>query len=140
MKRTGGIFWLAALLAFVLVQPVQAQAGGSATDRTIWDGVYTDVQATRGQRAVQQNCNSCHSPTTEWANSLVSWSGRSISDLHSQLRNTMPMDSPGRLTREEYADIVAYILKLNKVPAGAHELPSDEAALKHISVTRRATR
>ena len=139
MNRTGGLFWLAAVLALVVAQPAFGQASSPASERTIWDGVYTEDQATRGQRAVQQNCGSCHSPT-EWTNAIASWSGRAISELHSHLRNTMPMDSPGRLSPDQYADIVAYILKLNKVPAGAQELPSDQEGLRKIGVTRQASR
>jgi len=125
---------LGALLALVAAQPAEGQS--SSAERTIWDGVYTEAQATRGQRAVQQNCGTCHSPT-EWSTSVFisSWSGRSVGDLHSQIRNTMPFDSPGRLTPQQYADIVAYILKLNDVPAGSRELPSDEDGLRKISVT-----
>lgn len=137
MKRMGGVFWLVALLAVVGVRPASAQS----PDRTIWDGVYTEAQATRGQRAAQQNCGSCHSPT-EWSSAvfITSWTGHSIHELHSHLRSTMPFDSPGRLTREQYSDIVAYMLKLNDVPTGTQELPSDEEELQRIEVTRKKSR
>jgi len=45
----------------------------------------------------------------------------------------MPQDNPGKLTPEETADILAYILQVGKIPAGRAELRADEAALKQIS-------
>jgi len=144
MKRTPGYFWLVALVVVAVApQPVAAQVNGSAevSSKTIWDGVYTDGQATRGQRTAQQNCGSCHS-ASEWSSGmfLTAWAGRPVRELHSHLRTTMPFDSPGRLSADQYADIVAYMLKLNNVPAGNAELPSDDAGLTAISVTRTRSR
>jgi S-disulfanyl-L-cysteine oxidoreductase SoxD len=146
MKRTAGIIWLAGLLVAVAAHPAAAQANGAGGDavssKTIWDGVYTDAQATRGQRTSQQNCGSCHSPSSEWSSSmfLTAWSGRAVRELHNHIKMTMPYDAPGRLSNEQYADIVAYMLKLNNVPAGETELPSDDEGLGAISVTREASR
>jgi hypothetical protein len=53
--------------------------------------------------------------------------GRPVGDFVEQIRQTMPYDSPGRLSRQEYTDIVAYMLRLNRIPAGETELPSDQA-------------
>ena len=44
----------------------------------------------------------------------------------------MPADHPGTLSRADCVDILAYILKVNKLPAGKTELPSDADALKQI--------
>lgn len=135
MKRTAGIFWFAAVLMAVTTQVGQAQAQEA---KTIWDGVYTEAQATRGQKAAQQNCGSCHSPSSEWSSAMfmTAWAGRPIRELHTHLRATMPLDSPGKLSPQQYADIVAYMLKLNKVPAGNSELPADDASLARIAVTK----
>jgi mono/diheme cytochrome c family protein len=142
MNRKSAVFWFAALALIVAAPPAHAQSNGAPPPiKTIWDGVYTVAQADRGQRAVQQNCGACHTPT-EWSNNMFisSWSGRSIGDLQTHLRTTMPFDSPGRLTAAQYTDIVAYMLKLNDVPAGDNELPSESEALKKITVTRQAGR
>lgn len=137
MTRTALVIGFAAVLGVLVTSEANAQA---AQTKTIWDGVYTEAQATRGQRAAQQNCGACHSPTTEWSSSvfITSWAGQPIGALHTHLRATMPMDGPGRLSPQQYADIVAYMLKLNKVPAGQTELPSDDAGLRRIEVTRPA--
>lgn len=136
MKRTAGLIWFAALLVALTAQTGNAQA---AAKKTIWDGVYTEAQATRGQKTVQQNCGSCHSPASEWSTSMfiAAWTGRPIRELHSHIRSTMPFNQPGKLSAQEYADIVAYMLKLNKVPAGRAELPADNDGLGNIEVTKK---
>ena len=65
------------------------------------------------------------------------WSGRPIHQMWENLRMTMPYASPGRLTAQEYADVVAYMLELNNVPAGDTELPSTADGLMRITVTNR---
>lgn len=102
----------------------------------IWDGVYTEDQAERGADVAATACFACHSEG-EWANPMFIrvWSGRPIHGLWEQIRATMPYDSPGRLTAQEYSDIVAFILELNDVPAGAAELPAEIEGLQAITVT-----
>ena len=46
----------------------------------------------------------------------------------------MPLDNPGRLSRQQNADVIAFVLKANDWPAGATELPADSAALKQIRI------
>jgi hypothetical protein len=45
-----------------------------------------------------------------------------------------PPEQPGKLTPQQNADVVAYILSENGFPAGAAELPSDLALLKQIRI------
>jgi len=138
MYRRVSLFGFLALL-LVVAQPADAQTNGGAASKTIWDGVYTAAQAARGENAVKQNCGACHA-AAEWRNAgfIPSWSGRSVGELHTLIRTTMPMDAPGRLSPAQYADIVAYILKINNVPAGEVELPSEDRALQGIAVTKPA--
>lgn len=108
-----------------------------AEGATIMDGVFTAAQADRGQQIAQANCFGCHSQM-EWENPmfLSVWSGRPIDGFVSNIQATMPYDSPGRLTRQEYTDIVSYMLELNDAPAGDVELPSDEDAQGMIEMVR----
>ena len=96
-------------------------------------GVYTDAQASRGDNEHASNCTSCHSTTNYAGPAFVkTWVGRTAFDLFEQLRTTMPDDSPGSLSQQQYVDIVAYILKINGYPAGADSLSTDPEALRLI--------
>ena len=109
--------------------------------RTVWDGVYTDAQAARGAAAYTKECAFCHMDDLsggEFAPPLMAdpftrrWQDGVVGDLLTIIKKTMPADGPGRLTAQEYADIVAYLLSMNKWPAGPKELSTDPAALKVI--------
>jgi mono/diheme cytochrome c family protein len=123
--------------AIVLDGAVQAQT------RSVWDGVYTEGQARRGGDVYSQECGSCHGQTLaggEAAPGLVGsdfiqeWAGLTVGDLFERIRVAMPQDSPGRLSRQQYADIVARILNANEFPAGESELGTDVAVLKQIPI------
>ena len=47
----------------------------------------------------------------------------------------MPLDNPGSLSSAATADIVAYILQVNNLPAGTAELTSDGA--KTVKIKRK---
>jgi hypothetical protein len=104
---------------------------------TIWDGVYTAEQAARGERTAYLNCFSCHAPA-DWATSrfLDPSSDQRLGDLFQTISRSMPMDSPGKLSADEYADVVAYMLKLQGAPAGETELPGLLRELDRIFVAR----
>jgi S-disulfanyl-L-cysteine oxidoreductase SoxD len=116
---------------------VRAQAQASTRD-----GVYTDEQAARGQASYKAACQSCHGQALEGSGAAtppltgssfaMNWAGQTLDDLFERIQTTMPADRPGKLSRTENADILAYILKVNKLPAGKNELPSDTEALKQI--------
>ena len=63
------------------------------------------------------------------------WKGAPLSDLFELIENTMPKQAPASLTPEEYADAVAYLLKINGAPPGEQELPADAKALKQIRIS-----
>jgi len=103
----------------------------AAGPRTVWDGVYTEEQARRGEGFYRQSCAQCHGEALlgrEMATPLTgpvfnsNWSGVMLGDLAERIRLTMPQTSPGSLSRQQNADIVAYILSVGKFPAGKTEL------------------
>lgn len=109
-------------------------------DRTLSSGVYTSEQAGRGQEVYKQRCSSCHGASLEGAGAppLTGgefnqvWSTQPLSDLVNKIQSTMPANDPGKLTRQESAAIVAYVLQVGRFPAGRAELGVDDAALKGI--------
>ena len=109
--------------------------------RTIWDGVYTTEQANQGQLALQQRCTACHADS-EWSSTtfINRWSGRPILTLYDNIRLTMPPNAPASLSREQYSDIVAAMLRLNGAPPGEVPLPHDVGGLQQIAVTPKEDR
>jgi mono/diheme cytochrome c family protein len=116
----------------VLSAPARSQSAGADTPSTR-PGVYTDRQATRGESAYRKHCSACHEPAGHsGAEFLRAWTGRPLFELYDLIRTTMPNDNPGKLSRGQYAEIVAYLLRLNGYPAGPRPLPSDDDKLQLI--------
>ena len=110
--------------------------------QTARSGAYTAEQATAGEAAYKTDCASCHgadlagtgrqTPTLVGEEFLAGWRELAIADLFEKIQETMPADKPGKLSRERNAQILAFILKSNKFPAGAAALPTDKAALAKV--------
>ena len=102
--------------------------------RTVWDGVYTEAQATRGVTAFSQSCGGCHSLTAVGKAPLAgdsfwkSFAQRNVGDLLEYVSANMPNGTPGSLNESTYGDIVALMLKSNGFPAGTGELRRDTVA------------
>ena len=112
-----------------------AQAHGSEPTRSTASGVYTEEQATRGRDTYQMQCKSCHTPASHTGVTFASWWDRKpLSELFQFVTTRMPKNEPGSLQPDEYADVVAYLLKLNEMPSGREELPADSVALKKIRI------
>lgn len=140
----------AARAAVLTVAALCAAAAGTAArgqgGASIWDAVYTDAQAARGQQRYKASCETCHSedllggagPALVGEAFLQRWTGTTVSDMLATLRQTMPQDSPDSLGTPGYVDLIAFLLKSNSAPAGGTELPADAGALKGIKITERA--
>jgi mono/diheme cytochrome c family protein len=127
------------VLGFVAVSvfalPVGAQSSGPQATRSTASGVYTEEQATRGRDTYQMQCKSCHTPASHTGTTFASWWDRKpLSELFQFVTTRMPKNEPGSLQPDEYADVVAYLLKLNELPSGSQPLPADSVALKKIRI------
>jgi mono/diheme cytochrome c family protein len=142
MRFAIALLILSAACTFTLTGVVTATATQDKA-RTTWDGVYSDGQSKRGADTYAKTCSSCHAEDLSGADgpSLTGpdfnkdFDGQSVDDLFERVRTTMPADGPGSLTREQYADIVAFLLSKDSFPAGATDLPADNDALKQIKFT-----
>jgi mono/diheme cytochrome c family protein len=100
---------------------------------------YSDAQATRGKKKYEADCAECHGddlkggllggpvlrgPTFDdkYAN------GAPAGMLFDVMMGTMPPSSPGRYSPTIYADLMAYILKVNGYSTGM-DLPANSDAL-----------
>lgn len=132
--------WLFPCILSAAVAAVAAAQG--AAPRSVWDGVYTDAQAKRGEKVSAEQCARYHGETLaglESAPALVgdvfnaNWEGVALGDLFERIRISMPQDTPGTLSRQQNADVIAHLLKAGKFPAGDKELVTDVAVLAQIT-------
>ena len=127
--------------AVLLLASAAAQAPSSApSGPSVWDGVFTDVQAERGRGFFAEHCASCHGGDLRGgeAKALVEtrfwrdWQETTVDYLFTQISKNMPFSEDGSLAgtlpRAVYVDIVAHILKSNGFPAGQRELTAESAA------------
>jgi S-disulfanyl-L-cysteine oxidoreductase SoxD len=111
------------------------------TSRSVWDGVYTAEQAKRGSALYANECASCHgaalnggesAPPLTGGEFFSNWNGLTVGDLFERIRVSMPADNPGKLKREQDADILAFMLNTNQFPEGSIELDHRTEVLKQI--------
>jgi len=109
--------------------------------RSVWDGAYTEEQAKRGEALYQKECKACHgvalgggesSPPLTGGAFLSNWNGLTLGDLFERIRKTMPQNAPGKLNRQQNAEVLAFLLSANKFPSGKSELPRQTEFLKEI--------
>ena len=131
--------------------PARAQVAAvasppNASRTSVWTGVYTDVQATRGREGYRQACAHCHSEDLlgeRAAPALVGqpftsrWANTTVDEMLQVIRRTMPQEAPDSLGTQGYVDIISYLLKSNGAQAGAAELPLEPSKLQQIVVTNR---
>lgn len=114
--------WLGAVTAFTGQEMKSVKAG-----------VYSAEQADRGVELYKRKCASCHAPN-RFTDDLfyTSFAGKPLWEMFDVISDTMPEDDPGGMKAEEYADVIAYLLKLNGFPTGATDLPTSKDALSAI--------
>jgi len=122
-------------------QPASPQAPArspSGESRSIWDGVYTEEQAKRGESLYSGECSSCHgdklkgnetAPALSGSDFAMDFNGLTLADIFKKIRRTMPQNEPGRLNPQQATDVLTYILSFNKIPSGKTELPPEAEAL-----------
>ncbi len=115
----------------------------------MWSGVYTEAQAYRGEKVADTTCIGCHGPKLDGGDSgpklvgeefIANWSSQSVGELFSWMREAMPAEAPGTLSKDDTAAVLAYILQLNKIPAGKTNLPTEREALDRIRIVAAPSR
>ena len=108
----------------------------SAAQKTTKDQIYSKAQATRGEATYTKLCQNCHDPEKVPAGKkaapplkgdkfFAEWETRSLADFLEIIMTTMPNDGSAELTKEQTADVVAYIIHANGQPAGSADLKYD---------------
>ena len=121
----------------------QQNAAEHSVVTSVWDGVYTEAQAKRGEATYLEKCARCHRDDLsgeEMSPALVGmafsfrWRDLSVNDIFTSLRSTMPPESPRSLSDQAYVDVVAFLLNANNYPAANYELEPDPTALAEIAI------
>jgi len=126
----------------ILILAALSLAVAAQETRSVWDGVYTEEQAKRGENLYFERCIRCHGPSymggTDGAGPLIgptfngNWNNVPLDQMLDRVRLTMPQDQPATLSRQQTADALAFILSINKIPAGKTELPRQAEMLNLI--------
>lgn len=134
---------LIALATFAVFHPASRAGQTAQESRSVWDGVYTEEQAKRGESLCSRECASCHgaaltggeeAPPLAGPAFLANWEGLSIGDLFERVRISMPPNKQGRLSRQQIVDILSHMLNVNSFPTGKTELDTKTEMLKQIRI------
>lgn len=126
MRKTAiSMIVMAAVIEIFGVGETRAQSAES-----IWDGVYSEAQAVRGSKQYFQHCSVCHAANLRGTYEtpplvgrfMPDWAGSTLDDLYQYISSAMPLDHPDSLSPANYADIIAFLLKQNGLPAGKSAL------------------
>lgn len=136
------VFWVSACAAAVSIGVSLAGVSYSTptqgAEPTLKQPSYTSAQAERGAAIYAANCQECHGANLddgEFAAPLKGpafhqhWGAGGLDGPYNVMATQMPPTNPGSLPAQSYADVLAYVLSRNDVPAGSTELPPDSATL-----------
>src|ERR1700680_2795015 len=138
---------IAALIGMTVAGMVRRVA---EQEKAQWAGGSTEDRAKRGEPMYQQYCASCHGPDMsggEMAPGLAggefssNWNDLTLGQLFDRMRTSMPQNNPGSLSRQQCADILAFILNKGSAPAGQTELPTQSEVLgmiKYVAINPNA--
>ncbi len=141
MKSTKFILILGGV--FFLLSGLYAVVGAQGAAKSVNDGVYSEMQAKRGDVLYKENCATCHGDNLEGSGPmpalagkdfLSSWQGKTVGDLFDKTATTMPATAPGSLTPAQAADIVSYMLASSRYKAGTSDLEPKTEALQQIKI------
>jgi mono/diheme cytochrome c family protein len=113
------------------------------SSRTVLEGVYTPEQAIRGKDIYADKCYFCHgrallgegeAPALSGNRFLTEWETVSVGALFDRIRTGMPIKTPGTLSRQQSADLTAFLLYYNGFPPGQTELSTRSEMLQDIKI------
>jgi mono/diheme cytochrome c family protein len=133
------------MIPVVLFGAAAAPSTGPTTapSRSVCDGIYSDAQMHRGEKAYGTLCARCHgdnllgnddAPALVDTDFLEHWYGKPLGKLVDVTWKKMPTDGPGRISRRQSTDITAYLLSQNGYPSGKSDLVPDAAVLNGILI------
>lgn len=93
-------------------------------------GWYTTAQAANGAKVYKTTCAGCHGaklqggmgPALVGRQFWLTYAGKKASTLWSAVHTTMPMAAPGSVSARNSINVMAFLLRQNRVPAGTTPL------------------
>ena len=110
---------------------------------TIDSGIYSIEQANKGALIYSNHCANCHGKDlhgSEGGTALTGdrfigkWIDKSLKELFTLTKMTMPKANPQSLNDEEYIATLAYIISMNGYSEGKNVLKAELAALSKIKI------
>ena len=127
---------------FALALGSFAAAGALAQSLDAAD--YTKAQADAGKDTYDNTCAVCHGDHMQGGAgpALAGQDFLSVSQYQKItakyffkfMSTHMPLTDPGSLTKQQYLDILAYLLEMNGYRAGSHELTDKKEELEAIKI------
>jgi cytochrome c len=123
----------------------QAAAASASPRKTVWDRVFSEAQAGRGEALYKKSCTVCHrddltgsdGPPLRGLDFFIRWREQTVAEMLDEIQATMPVSNPGSLDPQTYLDIVSFLFKFNGVPVGTSDLPANSDVLEKIVVTEK---
>jgi len=132
------------MVSMVLLMAAAGAAIVNARGTSVWSGVYTDAQATAGEKIYYDRCATCHgddlggvekAPALVGSPFLESWDGKTLRKLLERIES-MPPDEPKVVATPEAVQVLAFLLHESGMPSGTNALPADRVALAAITFER----
>ena len=99
--------------------------------KSVWSGVFTAGQASRGEAVFAAKCAKCHQgadvdgPPLTGDPFIDRWREDTLDSLYGFVKDKMPQGTPGKLESKQYVDVLTYLLSENHIPAGSQELTAE---------------
>jgi mono/diheme cytochrome c family protein len=129
-------------LTVILALNVFLSAGALA--QSSGGGEYTKEQAATGKSIFDKTCSVCHGDhlqggvgpalSGQMFLSVSQYQKISAAYFYHFMSTHMPLTNPGSLSKEQYLDIMAYMLEVNGYPAGSHQLTDNSEELQAIKI------
>jgi quinoprotein glucose dehydrogenase len=122
-------------------------AASPAMAQTLRATPFSAQQSADGRALYPQLCAPCHGAALEGGEAgpalrgqafMSKWANKPFAELFEQTRRTMPVTQPGKLSREEYAGVLAHVMESNGLKPSAialdvapSKIPPDTEWLHH---------
>lgn len=132
MKKYPAIF----VTIYAFANCVFASADDQSTSE-VASPAYTSSQAQQGKILYQNTCIACHGANLDdgpFAPPIAGdlfygvWGGRSVAELVQYIKESMPPDSPGKLSDTAYLELISYMFQVEGILAGQQALSPDSNA------------